>query len=234
MSEQGSKILIVDDDDDIIEILQYNLNKAGHTVFVAHDGREAIIKAQKKLPDLVILDVMMPHMDGIQACEAMRAIPQLQKTIIVFLTARGEDFSEIAGFQAGADDYITKPIRPKVLVTRINSLLKRYSYQNQSAENECIEFDDLKINLVKYQVFFRNNEMYVPNKEFKLLVLLASKPDKVFSREEIYNSVWGTEIIVGDRTIDVHIRKLREKFDNSYIHTIKGVGYTFYKRMNGE
>ncbi|MFO7869591.1 MAG: response regulator transcription factor [Bacteroidales bacterium] len=230
MTQGSHKILIVDDDDDIIEILQYNLSKAGHTVFVAHDGREAIKKAQKLQPDLVLLDVMMPHMDGIQACEEMRNIDVLQKTIIVFLTARGEDFSEIAGFQAGADDYITKPIRPKVLVTRINSLLKRFYSQNVSHEEECLKFDDLRINLEKYQVFYKNIELYVPNKEFKLLVLLASKPDKVFSREEIYNAVWGTDVIVGDRTIDVHIRKLREKFDNSFIHTIKGIGYTFIKR----
>ncbi len=224
------KVLIVDDEEDIVEILQYNLQKAGYIVFVAKDGREALKKAVKHQPDLVLLDIMMPVMDGIQTCEKMRMIPELQKTIIVFLTARGEDLSEIAGFQAGGDDYIMKPIRPKVLVTRIQSLLRRLKPIEEEKHPQTIEFEHLTILVQKHQVLYKNKEVYVPNKEFKLLVLLASKPERVFTREEIYNAVWGTDIIVGDRTIDVHIRKLREKIENSYIHTVKGVGYTFYKR----
>ena len=224
------KVLIVDDEEDIVEILQYNLQKAGYIVFVAKDGREALKKAVKHQPDLVLLDIMMPVMDGIQTCEKMRMIPELQNTIIVFLTARGEDLSEIAGFQAGGDDYIMKPIRPKVLVTRIQSLLRRLKPIEEEKQPQTIEFEHVTILLQKHQVLYKNKEVYVPNKEFKLLVLLASKPERVFTREEIYNAVWGTDIIVGDRTIDVHIRKLREKIENSYIHTVKGVGYTFYKR----
>lgn len=224
------KVLIVDDEEDIVEILQYNLQKAGYIVFVAKDGREALKKAIKHQPDLVLLDIMMPVMDGIQTCEKMRMIPELQKTIIVFLTARGEDLSEIAGFQAGGDDYIMKPIRPKVLITRIQSLLRRLKPIEEEKHPQTIEFEHLTILVQKHQVLYKNKEVYVPNKEFKLLVLLASKPERVFTREEIYNAVWGTDIIVGDRTIDVHIRKLREKIENSYIHTVKGVGYTFYKR----
>ncbi len=225
------KVLIVDDEEDIVEILQYNLQKAGYIVFVAKDGREALKKAIKHQPDLVLLDIMMPVMDGIQTCEKMRMIPELQKTIIVFLTARGEDLSEIAGFQAGGDDYIMKPIRPKVLVTRIQSLLRRLKPIEEEKQPQTIEFEHVTILLQKHQVLYKNKEVYLPNKEFKLLVLLASKPERVFTREEIYNAVWGTDIIVGDRTIDVHIRKLREKIENSYIHTVKGVGYTFYKRV---
>ncbi len=225
------KVLIVDDEEDIVEILQYNLQKAGYIVFVAKDGREALKKAIKHQPDLVLLDIMMPVMDGIQTCEKMRMIPELQKTIIVFLTARGEDLSEIAGFQAGGDDYIMKPIRPKVLVTRIQSLLRRLKPTEEEMQPHIMEFEHVTILLQKHQVLYKNKEVYLPNKEFKLLVLLASKPERVFTREEIYNAVWGTDIIVGDRTIDVHIRKLREKIENSYIHTVKGVGYTFYKRV---
>ncbi len=225
------KVLIVDDEEDIVEILQYNLQKAGYIVFVAKDGREALKKAIKHQPDLVLLDIMMPVMDGIQTCEKMRMIPELQKTIIVFLTARGEDLSEIAGFQAGGDDYIMKPIRPKVLITRIQSLLRRLKPIEEEKQPQTIEFEHVTILLQKHQVLYKNKEVYLPNKEFKLLVLLASKPERVFTREEIYNAVWGTDIIVGDRTIDVHIRKLREKIENSYIHTVKGVGYTFYKRV---
>jgi len=230
MKENSYKILIVDDEEDITEILQYNLKKEGYTVFISNDGRDAIVKAKKIIPDLIILDVMMPHKDGIQACEELREIPELKKTIIAFLTARGEDFSEIAGLQAGADDYITKPIRPKVLLARIQTLLKRVQLKEDAVDSNLKTIGDLTINEEKYQVVFKGKEVYLPNKEFKLLVLLASKPDRVFTREEIYNSVWGTDIIVGDRTIDVHIRKLREKFENAYIHTIKGIGYTFEKR----
>src|SRR5690554_3666703 len=180
------KVLIVDDEEDIVEILQYNLQKAGYIVFVAKDGREALKKAIKHQPDLVLLDIMMPVMDGIQTCEKMRMIPELQKTIIVFLTARGEDLSEIAGFQAGGDDYIMKPIRPKVLITRIQSLLRRLKPIEEEKHPQTIEFEHLTILVQKHQVLYKNKEVYVPNKEFKLLVLLASKPERVFTREEIY------------------------------------------------
>lgn len=231
MDTSGVKILIVDDEDDIIEILQYNLNKAGYIVFTANDGREAIKKAKKVLPDIILLDVMMPHIDGIQACEDIRQIPELQNCIIAFLTARGEDYSEIAGLQAGADDYITKPIRPKVLIARLHTLLKRKQITKQTQSSKKIVFDEIVIDEEKHLVYFKNKEINLPNKEFKLLMLLASKPDRVFTRDEIYTSVWGTDIVVGDRTIDVHIRKLREKLDEEYIDTIKGIGYTFLKRQ---
>ncbi len=229
MSETSYKILIVDDEEDIVEILQYNLSKVGYNVSVARDGCEAIKKAKKILPDLVLLDVMMPNMDGMQTCEELREIPELKDTVIAFLTARAEDFSEIAGFSAGADDYITKPIRPKVLIARIQTLLKRQN-REQVQESKIIEYNNLKIDEERHSVVHNGIEVYLPNKEFKLLLLLAKKPNKLYSREEIYNAVWGTDIIVGDRTIDVHIRKLREKLNNEYIHTIKGIGYTFEKR----
>jgi two-component system alkaline phosphatase synthesis response regulator PhoP len=230
MEPTSAKILIVDDEQDIIEILQYNLTKCGYTVYTASDGKEAVKKAKKVLPDLILLDVMMPNLDGIQACEEIRQIPELKNTIIAFLTARSEDYSEIAGFNAGADDYIAKPIRPKVLITRIQTLLKRSKTFDVKESSRIIEFEGVVIDDEKHVVYFKNKELNLPNKEFKLLSLLVSKPERVFTRDEIYNSVWGTEIIVGDRTIDVHIRKLREKLDEMYIHTIKGIGYTFTKR----
>lgn len=231
MDTTGVKILIVDDEEDIIEILQYNLNKAGYIVYTAADGREAIKKAKKVIPDIILLDVMMPHIDGIQACEDIRQIPELEHCIIAFLTARGEDYSEIAGLQAGADDYITKPIRPKVLLARLHTLLKRRTSVPKNQQSKKIEFEDIVIDEEKHLVYFKNRELNLPNKEFKLLMLLAAKPERVFTRDEIYTSVWGTEIVVGDRTIDVHIRKLREKLDEEYIDTIKGIGYTFLKRQ---
>ena len=230
MESKEVKILIVDDEVDIIEILQYNLSKVGYLVYTAKDGREAIKKAIKVVPDLILLDVMMPHIDGIQVCEEIRQIPELQHTIIAFLTARSEDYSEIAGLQAGADDYITKPIRPKVLIARIQTLLKRKQTLQAEEKNTLIEFEDIKIDVEKHLVYYKDTELNLPNKEFKLLALLVSKPDRVFTRDEIYTLVWGTEIIVGDRTIDVHIRKLREKLGENYIDTIKGIGYTFIKR----
>ncbi|HOS83400.1 MAG TPA: response regulator transcription factor [Bacteroidales bacterium] len=232
MDTSGVKILIVDDEEDILEILQYNLTKAGYIVYTASDGREAIKKAKKVLPDIILLDVMMPHIDGIQACEDIRQIPELQHCIIAFLTARGEDYSEIAGLQAGADDYITKPIRPKVLIARLHTLLKRRQIHSQTnTSSKTIEFDSIRIDEEKHIVYFKDRELNLPNKEFKLLLLLATKPERVFTRDEIYTNVWGTDIVVGDRTIDVHIRKLREKLDEEYIDTIKGIGYTFIKRQ---
>ncbi len=224
---QTSTILIVDDEPDIVEILRYNLEKAGYQTVSAGNGLEAVSKAKEFSPDMILLDVMLPDMDGIQTCETIRAIPELNKTIIAFLTARGEEYSEIAGFNAGADDYITKPIRPKVLISRIQSLLKR---AKPKEETEVLVYNEIVLNRDKFQVTINNKPINLPNKEFKLLELLISKPEHVFTREEIYSLVWGSEIVVGDRTIDVHIRKLREKLGEKYIYTIKGIGYTFARR----
>jgi two-component system alkaline phosphatase synthesis response regulator PhoP len=232
MSESQSKILLVDDEVDILEFISYNLEKEGYKVYTAQNGAEAIKVAEKALPDLIILDVMMPEMDGIAACEEIRRIPALQHTIIAFLTARGEDYSQIAGFEAGADDYITKPIRPKVLVSRVKALLKRTSAPGIPAtaiiENpHTVTVGTLVIDKERYLIVQDGNEMVLPRKEFELLSLLVSKPGKVFTREEIYYSVWGDNVVVGDRTIDVHIRKLREKIGNDHIKTLKGIGYKF-------
>ncbi len=232
MSENQSKILLVDDEVDILEFISYNLEKEGYKVYTAQNGAEAIKVAEKTLPDLIILDVMMPEMDGIAACEEIRRIPSLQNTIIAFLTARGEDYSQIAGFEAGADDYITKPIRPKVLVSRVKALLKRTSTVNTTpttvAEStNTMTIGNLIIDKERYLIIKDGEEMILPRKEFELLSLLVSKPGKVFTREEIYYSVWGDNVVVGDRTIDVHIRKLREKIGNDQIKTLKGIGYKF-------
>lgn len=224
------KILVVDDEPDILEFIGYNLKKEGFVVDQVSNGEEAITMARRKRPDLILLDVMMPGMDGIETCERMRTYPELNTSIIAFLTARGEDYSQIAGFEAGGDDYITKPVKPKVLISRIKALLKRTT---KSAEEKGIEADNemnksgIVIDREKYLVFYKEKEIFLPKKEFELLVLLASKPGKVFSRDEIFSSVWGDDIIVGDRTIDVHIRKLREKIGDKFIRTIKGVGYKF-------
>ncbi len=222
------KILLVDDDPDILEFLSYNLEKEGYKVFTADNGKDAVIKAKKTMPDLILLDVMMPEVDGIETCEEIRKLPQLNQVIIAFLTARGEDYSQIAGFEAGADDYISKPIKPKVLISRIKALLKRTS-KDETAEGESliIKRGDIVMDKEKYKVYFKTKEMTFPKKEFTLLELLLSKPDKVFTRDEIYAEVWGEDVVVGDRTIDVHIRKIREKISKKHIHTIKGVGYKF-------
>ena len=232
MSESQSKILLVDDEVDILEFISYNLEKEGYKVYTAQNGAEAIRVAEKTLPDLIILDVMMPEMDGIAACEEIRRIPSLQNIIIAFLTARGEDYSQIAGFEAGADDYITKPIRPKVLVSRVKALLKRTSAPGVPAtaiveSPHTVTVGSLVIDKERYLIVQDGNEMVLPRKEFELLSLLVSKPGKVFTREEIYYSVWGDNVVVGDRTIDVHIRKLREKIGNDHIKTLKGIGYKF-------
>ena len=232
MSDSQSKILLVDDEVDILEFISYNLEKEGYKVYTAQNGAEAIKVAEKALPDLIILDVMMPEMDGIAACEEIRRIPALQHTIIAFLTARGEDYSQIAGFEAGADDYITKPIRPKVLVSRVKALLKRTSTVGTAPvaiiENtHTVTVGNLVIDKERYLIMKDGEEMILPRKEFELLSLLVSKPGKVFTREEIYYSVWGDNVVVGDRTIDVHIRKLREKIGNDQIKTLKGIGYKF-------
>lgn len=232
MSEEKYKILLVDDEVDILEFISYNLEKEGFKVYTAQNGAEAIKIAEKKAPHLIILDVMMPEMDGIAACEEMRKIPALQGSIIAFLTARGEDYSQIAGFEAGADDYITKPIRPKVLVSRVKALLKRTGGGASSSvvstdSSNSLAIGDLIIDKERYLIKKSGEEMILPRKEFELLSLLVSKPGKVFTREEIYYSVWGDNVVVGDRTIDVHIRKLREKIGNNHIRTLKGIGYKF-------
>jgi two-component system alkaline phosphatase synthesis response regulator PhoP len=231
MTEIGKnhKILLVDDEEDILEFISYNLKREGFDVFVARNGVEAIKQAEKHKPDLIVLDVMMPEMDGIVACEEIRKLPSCKQTVIAFLTARGEDYSQIAGFEAGADDYITKPIRPKVLISRVKALLKRSGVQvGANSDNEkIIEIGNLIIDKERYLLKIDGKEMILPRKEFELLSLLVSKPEKVFTREEIYNSVWGENVIVGDRTIDVHIRKLREKIGNDHIKTLKGIGYRF-------
>lgn len=222
------KILLVDDEPDILEFLGYNLRKEEFDVVTANNGREAIDLVRTFKPHLVLLDVMMPEMDGIETCEEMRRIPGLDTMLIAFLTARGEDYSQIAGFDAGADDYITKPIKPKVLVSRVKALLKRlHPGEAGPKQSEVIHAGDLQIDKERYLVIKEEKEMMLPKKEFELLNLLVSRPEKVFTRDEIYNAIWGEDIIVGDRTIDVHIRKLREKIGEHHIRTIKGVGYKF-------
>lgn len=230
MSENTFKILLVDDELDILEFISYNLEKEGYKVYTAKNGADAIKIAEKELPHLIILDVMMPEMDGIAACEEMRKIPSLKNTIIAFLTARGEDYSQIAGFEAGADDYITKPVRPKVLVSRVKALLKRTGEATQTTvvqDANTVAIGNLVIDKERYLIRMGEEEMILPRKEFELLSLLVSKPGKVFTREEIYYSVWGDNVVVGDRTIDVHIRKLREKIGNEHIKTLKGIGYKY-------
>ena len=223
MKTKKFKILLVDDEPDIVEIISYSLKNANYDVYSASNGLEAIKLAKSIKPDLIILDVMMPEMDGIEACEIIRKDQVVGKTLITFLSARGEDYSQIAALNAGADDYITKPIKPKVLLSKVKSLLRRIS----NDQNEIIEFENLTIDKTGYRVFVEKNEISLPRKEFELLFLLASKPDKVFKRDFILESIWGKDVIVGDRTIDVHIRKLREKIGSSYLKTIKGVGYKF-------
>lgn len=230
MSNKDVKILLVDDEPDILEIISYNLTAQGYTVFTANNGQKAIKKAQKEKPQLIILDVMMPEMDGIEACEQIRKIPELEDTIITFLTARGEDYSQVAGFEAGADDYITKPIKPKVLVSKIKSLLRRLKTQANPLAIDRITLEGLVIDREAYKIVFNGVDMVLPRKEFELLYLLASKPGKVFKREAILEKIWGSEVVVGGRTIDVHIRKLREKLGDSKFKTIKGVGYKFQNK----
>ena len=219
------KILVVDDEEDILEFLSYNLRAEGYDVIVADNGVLAIELAKQQQPSLIILDVQMPDMDGITTCEKIREIPSLKETVVTFLTARSEDYSQIAGFEAGADDYITKPIRPKVLVSRVKALLKRRGITQDT--NSIIELGDIVIDKEKHLTTYKGQEVIFAKKEFKLLKLLISKPGKVFTREEILEKVWGSDIIVGDRTIDVHIRKLREKLADHYVKTVKGVGYKF-------
>lgn len=230
MENNNYKILLVDDETDILEFLSYNLKKVGFNVFTANNGRDAIKLAKQYIPHLIILDVMMPEMDGIETCEEIRKQPVLNNTVVAFLTARSEDYSQIAGFEAGADDYISKPIKPKVLVSRVCALLKRFGKTDEQAEpseSNIIRLGNLVIDREKYTVINNGVELALPRKEFSLLLLLISKPEKVFTRDEIYSAIWGDSIVVGDRTIDVHIRKLREKIGEEYIKTVKGVGYKF-------
>lgn len=218
------KVLLVDDEQDILEFIGYNLSKEGYEVLTANNGKDAIALAQKEEPDLIILDVMMPEMDGIETCLELRNIDKLKDTLIVFLSARGEDYSQVAGFDAGADDYISKPIKPRLLVSRVKAILRR---KGSPQEEQTEEQGGIKIDREKYIVYKDGEEHSFPKKEFELLALLISKPGKVFTREVILENVWGGEVVVGDRTIDVHVRKLREKLGDQYIKTIKGVGYKF-------
>ena len=226
MKKSDIKILCVDDEPDILEILKYNLSNVGYDIYLANDGLSAIKKAKEIIPNLIIMDVMMPKMDGIQACENLRASEKFNDTIIMFLTARGEDFSHVAAYEAGADDYVTKPVKPKILISKVKGLLRRFKKVTDN-DIAIIELNDIIIDKEKYKVYISGNNLDLPRKEFELLYLLASKPDKVFKREKIMENVWGGEVVVGDRTIDVHIRKLREKLGDKYIKTIKGVGYKF-------
>ena len=225
MNKKDIKILLVDDEPDILEIVSYNLSQEGYQVITAKNGVKGVEKAKAEKPQLIVLDVMMPEMDGIEACEQIRKIPELKNTIITFLTARGEDYSQVAGFDAGADDYITKPIKPKVLISKVKALLRRLKTEESSVP--IIKIGDIEINREEYKIAIKGKEVVLPRKEFELLYLLASKPGKVFKREDILDKVWGKEVIVGGRTIDVHIRKLREKLGDKSFKTVKGVGYKF-------
>ncbi|MCB9014839.1 MAG: response regulator transcription factor [Lentimicrobiaceae bacterium] len=219
------KILLADDEPDVLEFLSYNLKKEGYQILKAKNGRDALEIARKEIPQLVILDVMMPEMDGMEACREIRNLAEMQNSIIVFLTARNEDYSQIAGFEAGADDYIAKPIKPKILTSRVKALLRRYKADEQ--ESEPADLPDIIIDQEKYLVIKDGQNIVLPRKEFELLVLLTSRPNKVFTRDEIFARVWGPDVIVGDRTIDVHVRKIREKIGIENIKTIKGVGYKY-------
>jgi two-component system alkaline phosphatase synthesis response regulator PhoP len=225
MKPKNIKILLVDDEPDILEIVSYNLKNEGYDISTAKNGLEGVEMAKKIVPHLILMDVMMPEMDGIEACEKIRKTKGMESVIIAFFTARGEDYSQLAGFDAGADDYITKPVKPKVLVSKVKSLLRRL--KNQENEDEITVVGSITVNREKYLVTIDEKDISLPRKEFELLSLLISKPGKVFKRERILDSVWGNEVVVGGRTIDVHIRKLREKIGENYFKTIKGVGYKF-------
>jgi len=226
MQNEEIRILLVDDEDDVLEFLSYNIRKEGYEVYTANNGIKGLQKAIEIVPHLIILDVMMPEMDGIETCREIKQVPQLENTIIVFLTARGEEYSQIAGFDAGADDYVTKPVKPRLLVSRIKALLRRHRSETEQPGNQ-LDLGGLIIDRERYIVLLDGKEISLPKKEFELLQLLASKPNKVFTRDEIFSKVWGDNVIVGDRTIDVHIRKIREKLGVNNIKTIKGVGYKF-------
>jgi len=226
MSNVKQKILIVDDEPDILELIAYNLNKEGYLFITASNGLEAIQMAKKHLPNLILLDIMMPKLDGIETCRQLRAMPEFKNTYMVFLTARSEEYSEISGFNVGADDYIAKPIKPRALISRINAILRRNTVADIAVSLK-LEIGDLVINREAYLVFQNGNKITLAKKEFELLYLLASKPGKVFTREGILNSIWEESVVVTNRTIDVHIRKIREKLGDHYVTTVKGVGYKF-------
>ena len=225
MKKKDIKISLVDDEQDILEIVGYNLSQEGYQIVTASNGKEAITKAKNEHPHLIIMDVMMPEMDGMEACENIRKIPELKDVIITFLTARSEDYSQVAGFDAGADDYIAKPIKPKVLVSKVQALLRRLKDVETVLASTTLMVGTIEINREEYKIIKDGEEIILPRKEFELFYLLATKPGKVFTREEILDKVWGNEVVVGGRTIDVHIRKLREKIGDSFFKTIKGVGY---------
>ncbi|MBL7799022.1 MAG: response regulator transcription factor [Saprospiraceae bacterium] len=225
-NQPAKKILIVDDEPDILEFLRYNLRKEGYEVVTANDGRAALLVAEREKPHLIVLDIMMPELDGVETCRILRKNKAFEHTPIAFLTARDEDFSQITALDVGGDDYITKPIKPRVLISRINALLRRSSRQNEE-EQEAIHAHDLVIDKLKVLVFRDGVAIELPKKEFEILWLLASKPGRVFTREEIFDKIWGSDVIVGNRTIDVHIRKLRERLGERYIKTMKGIGYKF-------
>ncbi len=225
---EGKKILIVDDEPDILEILSYNLRKEGYEVETANNGEEGLKKAVQVMPDLIILDIMMPQMDGVEVCRNIRSQRIFDNTLVAFLTAREEDYSQIAALDVGGDDYITKPIKPRVLMSRVKALMRRnIKSEDEAANSNQTIIGDLVIDRERFKVMQSGNEVELAKKEFELLNLLASKPGKVFTRDEIFNKIWGTDVIVGNRTIDVHIRKLREKLGDDYIKTIKGIGYRF-------
>jgi two-component system alkaline phosphatase synthesis response regulator PhoP len=225
MDTSKVKILLVDDEPDIVEFLGYNLKKEGYDIFTANNGADAIEIAKREKPNLIVLDVMMPEMDGIETCREIRAQKGLEDVLVAFLTARSEDYTQIAGFEVGGDDYITKPVKPRVFISRVKALLRRQHSNSDSAST--LEFGDVRIDKDKHSVFKGDHEIALPKKEFRLFALLSSKPGKVFTREYILDQVWGDEVVVGDRTIDVHIRKLREKIGDDYFKTVKGVGYKF-------
>ncbi len=226
MSTAKQKILVVDDEPDIVELIAYNLKREGYQVHTASNGQEAVTTAKKIMPDLIILDVMMPKMDGIEACRIMRAMPEFKSTFMVFLTARSEEYSEIAGFNVGADDYIAKPIKPRALLSRINAILRRNATSDELPD-EKLEISDLVIDREAFLVFRNGEKIVLAKKEFELLYLLASKPGKVYTRDVILKNIWEDSVVVTNRTIDVHIRKLREKIGENYVSTVKGVGYKF-------
>lgn len=227
MSTAKHKILIVDDEPDIRELIEYNLKKEGYQVYTASNGLDGVAEAKRILPDLIILDIMMPKMDGIEACRILRTMNEFKNTFMVFLTARSEEYSEIAGFNVGADDYIAKPIKPRALISRINAILRRNSHSEESDVRSNLEIGDLVIDREAFLVFRNGEKVVLAKKEFELLYLLASKPGKVFTREQILKSIWEDSVVVTNRTIDVHIRKLREKLGENYVSTVKGVGYKF-------
>ena len=230
MKKENIKILLVDDEPDIVEIIRFNLERVGYQISTAYNGVEAIKVAEKEIPHLIILDIMMPGIDGIETCERLRQDSKFNDTVIMFLSARGEDYSYVAAFEAGADDYTTKPIKPKVLVSKVKGLLRRF--KDVESTDTLLEFPNLRIDMEKYKVTLNGEELSIPRKEFELFFLLASKPGKVFKREKIMDKIWGSDVVVGDRTIDVHIRKLREKLGDHWFKTIKGVGYTFVQPEN--